>query len=211
MYSNMWSSDCFSRRSYGRRRGPQLQYRLWSRATKQNYRKCAVGRRHTQSVEGFEDIADDNKRRQMKADLIHRSMEAMLGPLQEASEDGVDMWCADGRLRRVYPMVAAYIADWPEQNLMSCTSEGSCPVCTTKRPGRGDHARPAPLRDRDETLRAIKAACQPRDVHHPRLAASAVPGYLQVPCRALVAVSGRREEARRSLRVDDFGCRFDAR
>jgi hypothetical protein len=108
-------------------------------------------------VDAFEDVPNDDERRRMKADLIHRSMEAMLEPLQKASEEGVDMWCADGRLRRVYPMVAAHIADWPEQNLMSCTSEGSCPVCSTKWAGRGDGARPAPLRDRDETLDAIRA------------------------------------------------------
>jgi hypothetical protein len=108
-------------------------------------------------VDGFEYVENDDKRRRMKADLIHRSMEAMLKPLQKASEDGVDMWCADGRMHRIYPMVAAYIADWPEQNLMSCTSEGSCPVCSTKWQGRGDGAQPAPLRDRDETLDAIRA------------------------------------------------------
>jgi hypothetical protein len=108
-------------------------------------------------VDGFEYVENDDERRRMKADLIHRSMEAMLEPLQKASEDGVDMWCADGRMRRIYPIVAAYIADWPEQNLMSCTSEGSCPVCSTKRRGRGDGTQSAPLRDRDETLDAIRA------------------------------------------------------
>ncbi|QRV81665.1 hypothetical protein RhiJN_09680 [Ceratobasidium sp. AG-Ba] len=108
-------------------------------------------------VDAFEDIEDDNERRRMKADLIHRSMETMLRPLQQAAETGIEMWCADGRLRRVYPMVAAYIADWPEQNLMACTSEGSCPVCVTKQKGRGDLNQETTMRDRDETLRAIRA------------------------------------------------------
>ncbi|QRV91332.1 hypothetical protein RhiJN_19350 [Ceratobasidium sp. AG-Ba] len=108
-------------------------------------------------VDAFEDIADDDERRRMKAELIHRSMETMLRPLKVASEKGVDMWCADGRLRRVFPMVAAYIADWPEQNLMACTSEGSCPICVTKQKGRGDINNSQPLRDRNETLNAIRA------------------------------------------------------
>ncbi|QRV92599.1 hypothetical protein RhiJN_20617 [Ceratobasidium sp. AG-Ba] len=108
-------------------------------------------------VDAFEDIADDDEHRRMKAELIHRSMETMLRPLKAASEKGVDMWCADGRLRRVFPMVAAYIADWPEQNLMACTSEGSCPICVTKQKGRGDINNSQPLRDRNETLNAIRA------------------------------------------------------
>ncbi|QRV97816.1 hypothetical protein RhiJN_25835 [Ceratobasidium sp. AG-Ba] len=54
-------------------------------------------------------------------------------------------------------MVAAYIADWPEQNLIACTSEGSCPICVTKQKGRGDINNSQPLRDRNETLNAIRA------------------------------------------------------
>ncbi|KAG9121340.1 hypothetical protein FRC07_002734, partial [Ceratobasidium sp. 392] len=75
----------------------------------------------------FEDIDDDKERRRLKADLIHRSMERLLEPLKVPSEEGVDMWCLDGRLRRVFPRIAAYTANWPEQNLQLCTSEGSCP------------------------------------------------------------------------------------
>ncbi|QRV92934.1 hypothetical protein RhiJN_20952 [Ceratobasidium sp. AG-Ba] len=108
-------------------------------------------------VDEFEDILDDNERRRMKAEVIHRCMEVMLKPLKEAAEKGIEMWCADGRARRVFPIVAAYIADWPEQNIMACTSGGTCPICTTKFEGRGDHSNPAPLRDRGETLNAIRA------------------------------------------------------
>ncbi|KAF8595491.1 hypothetical protein BDV93DRAFT_574950 [Ceratobasidium sp. AG-I] len=115
-------------------------------------------------VEAFEDVEDDDERRRMKADLIHRSMEKMLEPLKKASEEGVDMWCPDGRLRRVYPRIAAYLADWPEQNLMSCTSIGSCPVCSTKRAGRGDIDKQAPLRNREETLGVILSYFKTHDV-----------------------------------------------
>ncbi|KAG8722468.1 hypothetical protein FRC09_006235 [Ceratobasidium sp. 395] len=106
-------------------------------------------------VDAFEDVEDDEERRRLKADLVHRSLEIMLAPLKEASENGVDMWCPDRRLRRVYPMVAAYTADWPEQNLQSCTSEGSCPVCSTDWADRGSNEDPAPMRDREETIDAI--------------------------------------------------------
>ncbi|KAG8737181.1 hypothetical protein FRC10_008489 [Ceratobasidium sp. 414] len=117
-------------------------------------------------VDGFEDIANDDERRRMKADLVHRAMETMFAPLVAASKTGVEMRCMDGRLRRMFPLVAAYMADWPKQNLQSCTTEGSCPVCTTKRKGRWELSdEPAPLRDRDETLRAIRVYC---DFHRQR-------------------------------------------
>ncbi|KAG9083719.1 hypothetical protein FRC06_004403, partial [Ceratobasidium sp. 370] len=115
-------------------------------------------------VDSFEDVDDPELRRRLKAELVHRAMEKILEPLKVASEEGVEMWCPDGRLRRVYPRIAAYLADWPEQNLHSCTSEGSCPVCSTDWGDRGSNEQPAPLRDREETLNAIRAYLAYRDV-----------------------------------------------
>jgi hypothetical protein len=112
----------------------------------------------------FEDIEDDEERRRLKADLVHRCMEDMLAPLKEVWEDGVDMWCPDGRLRRVYPRIAAYLANWPEQNLHCCTSISGCPICATKQKGRGDWANPSDPRQRDETLGALRAYFMCNDV-----------------------------------------------
>jgi hypothetical protein len=80
-------------------------------------------------VDAFEDIPDDNERWRLKAELVHHAMEKMLSLLRTASEQGVEMWCPDGRLHHVFPHVAAYTADWPKQNLQCCTSEGGCPIC----------------------------------------------------------------------------------
>ncbi|KAF8593705.1 hypothetical protein BDV93DRAFT_414248, partial [Ceratobasidium sp. AG-I] len=66
-------------------------------------------------VEVFEDVEDDDERRWMKANLIHRSMEKILELLKAASEERVEMWYPDSRLHHVYPRIAAYLADWPEQ------------------------------------------------------------------------------------------------
>jgi hypothetical protein len=112
----------------------------------------------------FEDIENDDERRRLKADLVHRCMEMMLAPLKEVWEDGVDMWCPDGRLRRVYPRIAAYMADWPEQNLQCCTSISGCPTCATKQKGRGDLAQQSDPRQRDETLGALRAYFLSNDV-----------------------------------------------
>ncbi|KAG9079690.1 hypothetical protein FS749_008310 [Ceratobasidium sp. UAMH 11750] len=107
-------------------------------------------------VEPFDDIEDDNERRRLKAELVHRAMEKILEPLRKASEEGIEMWCPDGRLRRVYLRIAAHTADWPEQNLQSCTSEGSCPICKAKYHERGDLDNAAELREREETLGALR-------------------------------------------------------
>ncbi|QRV93925.1 hypothetical protein RhiJN_21943 [Ceratobasidium sp. AG-Ba] len=108
-------------------------------------------------TDSFEDIDNNDERRRLKADLVHRCMEAMLAPLKEVWEDGVEMVCPDGRLRHVFPRIAAYMADWPEQNLQCCTTTGTCPICSTSGKGRGDLNQTADLRDRDETLGALRA------------------------------------------------------
>ncbi|KAJ7734910.1 hypothetical protein B0H14DRAFT_3613817 [Mycena olivaceomarginata] len=74
----------------------------------------------------------------------------ILRSLAEAGANGVDMTCADGMLRKVYPILAAYV-DYPEQCLVACCMENRCPVCKVLPKERGDHI-PCPKRDMDETL-----------------------------------------------------------
>jgi hypothetical protein len=108
-------------------------------------------------VDEFKDVASDNDRQRLKGELVHRTKEILLEPLKEASWKGVQRWCADKRLRQVYPIVAAYVADWPEQCLMTCSKESGCPVCTTNRARRGDYDNSAPMCGRRETLDALRA------------------------------------------------------
>lgn len=65
-------------------------------------------------------------------DLFHCSMHIILQPLKVAGDPkgpGVWMASSDGAIWNVYPILAAYVANYPEQCLITCTKSGMCPRC----------------------------------------------------------------------------------
>ncbi|KAF8602204.1 hypothetical protein BDV93DRAFT_533541 [Ceratobasidium sp. AG-I] len=107
-------------------------------------------------VGGFKDVLDKKTRRCFRGDLLHRSLEVIFEPLTTASVDGMLARCADGYLRHIYPIISAWIADWPEQNDLAGTTQSGCPKCCHKWKGRGQGGPSAPLCDPGKTQQRSK-------------------------------------------------------
>jgi len=77
----------------------------------------------------------------------------------EGGKHGVDMFCADGNVRRIFPILAAYVADHPEQCLVACCMENRCPKCLVSMKNLGERVF-APFRDPAKTLQLIDRVSQ---------------------------------------------------
>ncbi|KAJ7193749.1 hypothetical protein GGX14DRAFT_378748 [Mycena pura] len=91
-----------------------------------------------------------------KTQLTRFSGDKQAWPVYLTIETGVNMNCADGFVRHIFLILAAYIADYPEQCLVACCRENSCPRCLCGPKQRGDTLR-YPWRDPEATLSALDA------------------------------------------------------
>jgi hypothetical protein len=85
-------------------------------------------------------------RRRALANLFHWCMDIILAPIKTYGETGIAMMSGDGVWRRCHPVLAAFVGDYPEQALVTCTYSGRCPKCTVPNDQLGDFIM-FPLRD----------------------------------------------------------------
>ena len=95
-----------------------------------------VGYIPTTSLEG---ITNKAARRRAVANLFHACMRNVLAPISSCGEDGIPMMSADGVWRRCHPILAAFVGDYPEQALVTCTYSGRCPKCQVPHDQLGEH------------------------------------------------------------------------
>ncbi|KAI0634746.1 hypothetical protein C8Q77DRAFT_1253414 [Trametes polyzona] len=104
----------------------------------------------------LEHITNGAARRRTLANLYHACMGHVLAPLKAAGTDGIELTSGDGATRRSHPIFAMHIGDYPEQLLVACCSNGTCPKCCVMRNDVGQDTDPnRPLRDLQEVLDAL--------------------------------------------------------
>ncbi|KAH9886281.1 hypothetical protein C8Q73DRAFT_658720 [Cubamyces lactineus] len=74
--------------------------------------------------------AKDPKFRKFRRQLFHTSLHTILQSLRPGMTKAEVVRCADGHFRRVIYGLGPYIADYPEQVLLSCVVQGWCAKCT---------------------------------------------------------------------------------
>ncbi|KZT05795.1 uncharacterized protein LAESUDRAFT_737368 [Laetiporus sulphureus 93-53] len=86
---------------------------------------------------------EEKTRSNVQYQLFHHCM-------SKAGQQGMQMLCADGHIHVVFLILAAYIANYPEQCLIVCCKENHCPCCIVDPKARGEPCASTPRSYGDE-------------------------------------------------------------
>ncbi|EJD34589.1 hypothetical protein AURDEDRAFT_131083 [Auricularia subglabra TFB-10046 SS5] len=98
------------------------------------------------------------KARTLRHRLFHKVMELVFEPLFAAAKDGIPIPDSEGNVRLCFPILASYVADYPEQCLVTGVRYGqTCPKCHITATEFGAHKLGEP-RVQEESLRVVDDA-----------------------------------------------------
>ena len=89
---------------------------------------------------------------------FHDRMRSLLDPLREAGKNGVDVVGVDGFVCHAYPILSAYVTDYPEQCLVT-NNKRQCPRCIAEYKKIGEPVQ-SMWRASDAILQAMADATQ---------------------------------------------------
>lgn len=93
--------------------------------------------------------------------LFHMCMRQIVEPLIDAGSHGILLAGGDGAVRRCHPILAIYIADYPEQCVVTCSRYMQvCPVCGIPKDKFGLHKCHGPRKPPDVLRTLRKAAAE---------------------------------------------------
>jgi len=71
----------------------------------------------------------DQYQREVNADTVQDVLEFIFAPRQHAALDGVLIDCSDGKVRRCFPLLSAWVADHMENVTLDGLKSNACPTC----------------------------------------------------------------------------------
>jgi hypothetical protein len=103
----------------------------------------------------------------LKNRLFHQCLELVLAPLKESGVTGVSMTDSTGAERLCFPIIASYIADLPEQQLINVAASNQHPTTTASQKNYGSEE-PHPPRTKEwieDRIAEVSSAVDPSDVN----------------------------------------------
>ena len=84
-------------------------------------------------------------------------MQVVVKPLASTGRNGSILVSGDGAVRRCFPILAAYVGDYPEQVLVSLVKTGTCPICPAPRDNIDDWESNLEPRNTQKIIEALNA------------------------------------------------------